>query len=400
MKKERNDFKAGLFIVISALLILAIVIGIKGVGRMLEPAQHPKVAFRLTDDIGGLGIGDDVRVGGYRVGVVRDIDLIQGNGVEPHIEITFSIPRKFDIRKDAKISVQGTLTGVSWLNFENLGAGAPLAAGDALVGRPSAMSSLFAAAGELGPELSGTIKDVRNVTLPKVNTTIDTFRGTGMHTTALVKLLRSKIDPVLERYYALADRGKEALAQIRDVFGESKNDFKGTVANLNSVTGTFKEKVPGILEKADGLLANIHSAVDKTNTALEDVKGIASNGKDVSASVRSILLSNRGKIDAMLASLKDTGDNLKFGTAEIRRSPWRLLYKPSAGEMANLNLYDAARQFSDGAGDLSDAAIALRDALKSGTAGEEQIKKLVEKLDKSFTNFNTVEQDLWKKVRE
>src|SRR6185295_8583686 len=113
------------------------------------------------------------------------------------------------------------------------------------------------------------------------------------------KLLRSKIDPVLERYYALADRCKEALADLRDVFGESKNDFKGTVANLNSVTGTFKEKVPGILEKADGLLANIHSAVDKTNTALEDVKGIASNGKDVSASIRSILLSNRGKIDAM-----------------------------------------------------------------------------------------------------
>jgi hypothetical protein len=77
-----------------------------------------------------------------------------------------------------------------------------------------------------------------------------------------------------------------------------------------------------------------------------------------------------------------------------------LLYKPSAGEMANLNLYDAARQFSDGAGDLSDAAVALRDALKSGTAGEEQIQKLVEKLDKSFTNFNAVEQDLWKKVKE
>jgi hypothetical protein len=31
--------------------------------------------------------------------------------------------------------------------------------------------------------------------------------------------------------------------------------------------------------------------------------------------------------------------------------------------MANLNLYDSARQFADGAGSLNDAALALRDAL-------------------------------------
>ena len=102
----------------------------------------------------------------------------------------------------------------------------------------------------------------------------------------------------------------------------------------------------------------------------------------------------------MIASLKETGDNLKFGTAEIRRSPWRLLYKPSAGEMANLNLYDAARQFADGAGDLSDAATALRDALNAGDASDTDLQKLIEKLDKSFANFSSVEADLWKKVRE
>jgi ABC-type transporter Mla subunit MlaD len=392
MANQRNDFKAGLFIITSVILIFAIIIGIKGVGRLFQPAQNQSATFKLTDDIGGLNLGDDVRIGGFKVGVVRDIDVITGADGKPAIEVRFSIPKRYELRDGARVSVQGTLTGASWLNFDNLGAGAPLPAGARLAGNPSAMTMLLASAGEIAPKLN-------EVTIPKVNNAIDTFQGTGMHAAALIKLVRSKIDPVVERYYAVADRAKEALTEIRDVFGESKGDFKGTVANLNAATGTMKEKLPGIMDKTDGLLVNIRTAVDKTNASLDDVKVIATNGKDISVSIRSILLTNRGKIDSMLASLKATGDNLKFGTAEIRRSPWRLLYKPAAGEMANLNLYDSARQFAEGAGELNDAATSLRDALKDPDVTPDDVHKLIDRLDKSFAHFNEVEQVLWQKVK-
>ena len=399
MPRQRNDFKAGLFIVISFILVVAIIVGIKGVGRMFQPAQHPIAVFKLTDDIGGLNVGDDVRVGGLKVGVVRDIEIVTGADNQPMIEVGFSIPQRYVIHKDARLTVQGTLTGSSWLNFETLGSGPAIGEHERIVGRPSAMSVLFASVGELAPEITSTIMDVRSVTLPKVNTTIDTFRGTGTHATALVKAIRAKLDPIVDRYYALADTGKDALAQIRDVFGESKTDIKGTFANVNAATGSIKEKLPSILDKASALITNIDTSINKASGALEDVREIAANGKTISASAKSILISNRGKIDSMIASLKETGDNLKFGTAEIRRSPWRLLYKPGPGEMANLNLYDAARQFADGASDMSDAAQALRDALAAGQS-EDTIQRLVEKLDKSFANFTTVEADLWAKVKE
>jgi len=77
-----------------------------------------------------------------------------------------------------------------------------------------------------------------------------------------------------------------------------------------------------------------------------------------------------------------------------------LLYKPGKGEMANLNLYDSARQFAEGANDLNDAAAALRDALKDPGLKQEDVRQLVEKLDKSFVGFKEVEQELWKQVRE
>jgi phage shock protein A len=102
----------------------------------------------------------------------------------------------------------------------------------------------------------------------------------------------------------------------------------------------------------------------------------------------------------MIDSLKKAGDNLKNATAEIRRSPWRLLYKPAPNEMANLNIYDSARQFAEGANDLNDAAAALRDSLKNGQAGEEEVKKLMERLEEKFSHFKEVEQKLWTNVKE
>ena len=97
--------------------------------------------------------------------------------------------------------------------------------------------------------------------------------------------------------------------------------------------------------------------------------------------------------------MKTAGDNLKFATAEIRHSPWRLLYKPKKGEVENLALYDSARQFATGANDLNDAAASLRDALKDPNVKRDEVQKLVDRLDQSFLGFKEVEEELWKKVR-
>src|SRR4030095_6768049 len=120
-----------------------------------------------------------------------------------------------------------------------------------------------------------------------------------------------------------------------------KEDFRTTVANLSAATGTVKERLPGMADKVEGLLTKISTAIDSTNEALQDAKAIVSNTKDVSATARSVIVTNRGKLEAMITSLKNTGKNLESASAEVRRSPWRLLYKPQPGEMSNLNLYDS-----------------------------------------------------------
>jgi methyl-accepting chemotaxis protein len=191
----------------------------------------------------------------------------------------------------------------------------------------------------------------------------------------------------------MTDMAKDALQQVRDLFGDTKSDFRTTVANLRDATGTMKEKLPALMGK-------VSTAVTSTNDALVDVKQVASNARQISATGRQVIVNNQGKLDAMIASLKTTGDNLKFASSEIRRSPWRLLYKPGPSEMANLNLYDSARQFAEGAGQMNDAAMSLRDALKNPDVDQAQVQKLVDQLDKQFDNFHQVEQQLWTQVKE
>lgn len=246
--------------------------------------------------------------------------------------------------------------------------------------------AILDAAKRLAPNLDGAVTDVRQQTLPRVNETIDKVKG--------------HVDPTATKFQAVADRGSEALVNIRDVFGDTKTDFRTTMSNLAASTTSIREKIGGILEKVDSAMTKIGTSLDATQTALEDIKKSAEHVRDLTGAARNTLVTNRSKIDAMIASLKTTGDNLKFATAEIRRSPWRLLYKPGAGEVANLNLYDTARQFAEGANDLNDAASALRDSLKNPDVKEEQVKSLLEKLDATFQKFNQVESELWKEVRE
>lgn len=395
MSKDRNDFKAGLFIVVSAALIVAIIVGIKGVGAFFVPKHEYVAVFTLKDNVGGLRVGDDVRVGGVKLGTVRDIEMVPVEGQrDASIRVHFTLPQRVGLTADAIVSVESSVTGTSNLNIAEIRPGsALLAAGGEIRGMPSGFTALLASFGELGPELQALVGDVRGSTVPKVNTAVDEYKG-------LATDIRAKVEPAYQKYAGVADRGEEALSQVRDVFGESKGDFKGTLANLNATTGTVKEKIGPLLDKLGAGMDQAQAALEKADAALADVKQIGEDTRDITGNVRGILNNNRSRIEAMIASLKTTGDNLKGASAEIRRSPWRLLYKPSGSDLANLNLFDSAREFADGANDLSDAATALRDALKNPAVDEAQLSSLVEKLDQTFEKFNKVEAKLWEQVRD
>ena len=143
MNKERNALKAGLFIVVATALIVFVIVSIKGSGQFAEGRVTRTVAFRLSDDIGGLRVGDDVRVGGAKVGSVQSVDFVDLDKPDPRIAVAFTLPARFTLRENARVGVQVTLTGAPSLNIDGLGAGKEYAAADVLPGRPYHKSVLL-----------------------------------------------------------------------------------------------------------------------------------------------------------------------------------------------------------------------------------------------------------------
>jgi len=416
MNKKRNALRAGIFIIISIVLAVTVIIGIKGLDRLFDPVDKRYARFTLQDDLGGLRVGDDVRIGGYKVGQVREIEVVPPGDPrlakspsmnlttapidQSQILVTFAVPKKYEIKEGARVGIQGTVTGQSWLNFDSLGTGATLGPEVALVGRPSGISALMASLSDISPRINNIITQVDQQTIPTVNNTVASYKTTAETGTKLINEVREHVKPAADKFHAVADSTKRMMTNAGDLFGETKSDFKGTVKNLNDTTAAIHEKLPPMLDKVTEVMNKVHESVAKASEALDDVKKSVANTRDMTASANSVITGSKSKLEAMIASLKATSDNLKNASAEIRHSPWRLLYTPKKGEMNNLNIYDSARQFAEGANDLNDAAQALRDALKDKQAQPEQIRALMEKVDRSFGKFTEVEQKLWTEVKE
>jgi ABC-type transporter Mla subunit MlaD len=404
MNNERNAFKAGLFMITSLLLVLAVIFSIRGIDEFIDRKRDLVVMFDLSDDIGGLRVGDEVRIGGYMVGTVKQIDLVPAEP-NPRLSVRVAIPEKYDIRNDAKLRIQSTVTGVSMLNFESLGTGAKLADGDVIEGRAGTLTELASLVNDLTPSFKPIMTNVERATgqlatstLPKAEETVVKIGTLAERGSELMVTARTQIDPEPPATIGHAARGM--MSEIRDIIGDTKGDFRTTAANVSAATGTLKDKLPEILNHVDTLVVRVQGTVDGVNAALADIQQTAVNARDMTGGARDILLSNRSKIDGMIDSLKKTGDNLKNASAEIRRSPWRLLYKPGKGEMANLNLFDSARAFAEGAGELADATEALRDAVNAKEVDEARLTELMERVDLTFRKFNQVEQKLWQEVQE
>ncbi len=406
MTKSNNHFKAGLFMIISFGVAMGIFFGITGSSFFSGPKNQYTTIFDLEDDVGGLEAGSQVRLGGLIVGDVDEVTIIELEG-KPTVKAVFNLPKKYKLKKDAIVTVQAGLTGLVNLNITSLGSSAEVAtANDYLDGNPSGFAAALEIANRVGDEAVETLQawrprvnDILDDTRPRVNATLDQFKTTAVTADDTIKHVKSKIDPVYAKYEGVAENAGGAMANLRDVLGDTKSDIRATMANLASVTASAKEKVPTVMDKVAGTLENFRAALDKTSGVLDEVKITVANTKDVTANVRTLVQGNKSRLDEIIKSANLTSQNLAAASSEIRRSPWRLLYKPSGDEVANQNLYDAARQFADASRKLQDSSQALRDSLKDPNANEEDVKKILERLDVDFTDYKKIESELWERVK-
>ena len=86
---------------------------------------------------------------------------------------------------------------------------------------------------------------------------------------------------------------------------------------------------------------------------------------------------------------------------EVRRSPWRLLYKPDKKELETDNLYDAARSFAMAASAVDSATQSLEAIqLDSNEADPELLEKMLENLRALFDRYTDAESTFWEALNQ
>ena len=268
MAKQRNALRAGIFMLFSLALIIFIIIAISGAAKFTESFTTYPVAFALSDDIGGLRPGDDVRVGGLKVGSVRELQVDLDRQA---IMVYIDLPSKYTVNVDTGVHVQHGLTGSSGINIDSFGTGPRLAAGDSLVGQPDQLTGLMHTLAALKPDIRTVVMNIEagsvklNADLDKIGQTADSFTATGMSADSTVQNLRVRVPEIIDRYESIVDAANHMLDAIQDFFGPSSHDFRQTVANLNRATGSLRDRLPDILDQIHGLLANVNIAIDRAN---------------------------------------------------------------------------------------------------------------------------------------
>ena len=388
---DKNAFKAGLFILISLGLGLAVFFAVQGFGW--RPAHGWTVRFNLSDDVSGVGPGAEVRLGGVKAGTVEAVTLSDDL---THVDVRIELPGHVRLRQNPRVAIQATVTGVAWLNFDSLGEGEPLPPGSVIAGEAGTFSNLVAAANRLAPAVTGLVDDVRHTTVPKVNDVLTKTGGT-----------LDKVDQV-------ADRANSAAGTVDEMLKANRQALEQTLANLREATdkapqlvadaqklvGRWTDVADNVRETLDGTGQRLDELLDTAQAFAGDMKEAGSDTAATMKDVRALIGGNRGKIELIVNRLRDTSAQLSLASAEIRRSPWRLLYRPDGEQRESLDLYDAARRFAEGANALQDASVALSDAANDPTADPERVRQLLDDLQRKFEEFGRIEQALYERLGE
>jgi ABC-type transporter Mla subunit MlaD len=156
--------------------------------------------------------------------------------------------------------------------------------------------------------------------------------------------------------------------------------------NPESLFSKMKKDIPAITEQ-------ILHILDKVDKALETAQSAIANIEEYTSDER---------IDKIMDNLNEISVNLKLTTREVRRAPWKLLYKPGPREFKIQSLVDSAGAFAAGAENLDSTALRLQKLAEKADSevqsDRDRMEAMIQELQTSFDRFREAEKEFWKQL--
>ncbi len=188
----------------------------------------------------------------------------------------------------------------------------------------------------------------------------------------------------------------ETVIEVKGLLKDNRPGVKEMVASLVSTAKTLEKDIPDITKKLIATLDSAGKAVDSAVVSLDNIK-------ELTANLKGLVSNNREQIDLVVNNITELSSNLKLVSRDVRRAPWKLLYKPKKDELRLQGVVDSAGAFASGAEQLNNVSLRLQKLIAAGgdtVLDNDDVKALLGELKTSFSNFQKAEKELWEKLDE
>lgn len=432
--RARNNVRAGIFVTAGIVLAFVVIVALSDLGSLLTPRSAYQIRFTVAGGVDGLAPGSPVRIGGLDRGRVTGItpEVVDGRvaGMLVGIEIDQDIALFDNARADRITALIGNASSINFSDVGSPDGGTKVAPGSTL----SAAASTSGALGKIiGDEASTRVASViRNIdellvevrsdykasispairrldqALADAEAVLESIRndypGWSEQVTSTLTEVESaatKLDPAFEEARAMIselrgaiDDARAGIADVRSAVSDNRPKVDEIVENVRVATGDAKAIAARVreetMDKVDAILGKGQSGIDSFTGLVERVRG------EFDLQVP--------KLDLILSDARLTSQQLKLASIEVRRSPWRLLYRPTTEELEHELLYEAARSFALAAGDLQATSQSLDSMLTrhGGALGVDPAlgERLRQMLESSLRRYGEAQSALFTIILE
>jgi len=409
-KRSADNVKAGVFVLLTLAVAVAITITLAGTRQLLTPANFYLVRFSLDEGVAGLKPGAKVLVGGRECGTVRSL-AYDDPETPTAIDVRIGIQPSLEVYSNAVAYLHRPLLGSQGtLNFVSLGGGegaTQLSEDDRLDGaiappdvlaragygprQAQQLQDIMARTDNLTARFDRVVAEIEDGFLPSFRQAADEFEGFVVDARDRSTEWFDNIDAATENARTMtesANTGVEEarafVAELREVVESNREAIDNTVANAEEAS----QSVNDILDRAEAeTLAMINGLVEDAREGVNEARAAIEKAD-------ALIVEETPEIRTALANARLATEQLRLTMGEVRRTPWRLLYRPDKKELEFELLYDATRSYASAVSDLRAASASLEAVVSSGretTAAGEPVDSLVARVNEAFEQYQEAE---------
>lgn len=411
-RAKRNNTLAGLLVLFSVGAFVLIVV-ILGGGLEAFGKRDYTVRFPIETGAEGIEIGSRVTVGGVNVGMVKGRKFAMSGQTIEGIDVTIAIDKTIPLRQGTIAYLQlPILGGTGSINFSKLGDGTQLAESDLIEGRiappgiltstgfgeeqAEALRRIIATAQETTERINDITRRFSDGVVPDVETIVGSTREHYPTWLERIDSITDNADKTVARGPQISEELELQVAEFRSfiqetrpLIDENRDRINNAIANFEATSTNTRE----ITEQASTFMDRLNGEIsDKAIAILESGRDGLDEARAAITKADSILGEQRPQIRASLANFRLASDQLRDTLIEVRRSPWRLLYRPDTRELEYELLYDAARAYAGAVTNLRSAAESLEAISASESPDRDDVRALTTEIERAFERYREAEE--------